>query len=250
MRIFATLLVCLSVLTGCVTTSTGGLPPPADRATRLAAYLELARGYLEKRDFDRARAPLNRALEIDRRSVDAHVLKAWLSESENDVELAEKHYRIALRYDSNHAQALNNYASFLYGQQRFSEALPPLRKLVRNTEYHARSQAYENLGLAELKAGDPEFAKDAFSRALMLNFAQARSSLELADLAYADGEYEVAGEYYDGFRQRAAQTPRSLCLGMKLGQALGDSDQLASYALALHNLYPNSSEATRCTVPR
>ena len=251
MRIVAALGIGLLLLSGCVTESTGGFPEPASKEIRLAAHLDLARGYMANADYVRARAPLKRALEIDPRSVQAHVLMAvFVENADNEPDLAEQHYRLALRYDSNDSQALNNYGGFLYRQQRFDEALPPLRKLVRDTEYHARSQAYENLGLAELRAGNAGLANEAFSRALALNFAQVRSSLELADMAYADGDYDAARDYYEGFRSRARQNPRSLCLGMKLGQAFGDSDQLASYALALQNLFPNSPEASQCEVPR
>jgi type IV pilus assembly protein PilF len=252
-RTFATFAVtgaiAILLLAGCVTESTGGFPEPASKEKRVAAHLDLARGYLGNRDYNRARAPLQRALEIDPKSVEAHVLMAVLSEAESAPALAEQHYEIALRYDPDNSQALNNYGTFLYGQGRFAEALPPLRKLVQDTGYRARSQAYENLGMAELRAGDAILAKDAFSRALKLNFAQARSSLELAGLAYAEGEYDAARDYYEGFRIRARQTPRSLCLGMQLGQALGDSDLLASYSMALQNLYPNSPEARRCEMP-
>ncbi len=249
MRARALVTVGLLVLSGCVTETTGGLPAPLTQEKRVAAHLDLARGYLANVDYDRARGPLERALEIDPRSVRAHVLMAVLTQGEGESELAEQHYRLALRYDPKDSQALNNFGGFLYGQQRFSEALSPLRKLVKDTGYHARSQAYENLGLAEIKVGNVELAKQAFSRALMLNFAQPRSSLELADMAYADGELVAARDFYDSFRVRARQHPRSLCLGMKLGQALGDSDQLASYTLALQNLFPDSSEAQRCDLP-
>jgi type IV pilus assembly protein PilF len=240
----------VAFLVGCVTESTGGLPGPAEDQDRVRAQLDLARGYLEQRDYNRARFPLKRALEIDPKSVEAHVLTAVLNEAQDDSELAEKHYRSALRIDPANSQALNNYGSFLYGKQRYVEAVEHLRKLVRNTDYRARSQAYENLGLAELRVGDRGAAKDAFSRALLLDRSQPRSSLELADMAYQQGDYAVAQEHYEGFRRVARQTPRSLCLGMKLGQATGDSDQLASYAMALQNLYPDSLEAKECEVPR
>ena len=237
------------VLGGCVTETTGGLPEPADADERVQAQLDLARGYLENRDYSRARTPLNRALEINPRAVEGHVLMALLYQGENEIALAEQHYKLALRYGPNDPQALNNYASLLYGQQRYEEALALLRELVKDTEYPARSQAYENLGLVELIAGDREAARQAFTRALNLNFAQPRASLELAGLSYSDGDFELAHEYYEAFWVRARQSPRSLCMGMKISEALGDSDQRASYALALQNLYPESAEAGECEVP-
>tara|TARA_Y100001934_G_scaffold144136_2_gene173109 strand:+ start:3752 stop:4510 length:759 start_codon:yes stop_codon:yes gene_type:complete len=234
---------------GCVTESTGGLPEPAENAQRVQAHLDLARGYLENRDLLRARPPLNRALEIDPRSVEAHVLMAVLNQAEDDSELAEEHFASALRIEPSNAQALNNYGTFLYSQGRFEEAVDQLRQLVRDTDYRARSQAYENLGLAELRVGNQAAAKQAFGRSLLLNSRQYRSSLELADLAYAERAFEVAQEHYDNFRTGARPTPRSLCLGMKLAQIASDPDRLASHALALQNLFPDSREAKQCRVP-
>ena len=54
-----TLAIALTVLlTGCVTESTGGLPKPASASDRVQAQLDLARGYLEKGNTERARTSL------------------------------------------------------------------------------------------------------------------------------------------------------------------------------------------------
>lgn len=241
------LAVCVS---GCVTESTGGLPDPAPPESRVQAQLDLARGYLEQGNMDRARTSLNKALEIDSRSVEAYVLLGVLNAAERDWGVAEKHFKTALSINARDAMALNNYGSFLYSRGRYDEAVRYLRLLVQDTDYRARSQAYENLGLAELKVGDREAARASFGRALQLSFSQPRSNLELATLAYEDGRMTEAAGYYDAFRAQAPQTARSLCLGMKISQNQGDSDRMASYALALNNLFPDSPEASECIVPR
>jgi len=234
------------VLGGCVTESTGGLPDPAPKSERVQAHLDLARGYLGQGDTDRARTPLENALKIDPNSADALVLMAVLHQREGDTVLAEDSYKKALRHQPSHPQALNNYSTLLYSEGRYQEALKPLRRLVQDPEYPARAQAYENLGLTELKLNHREEAREAFERSLSLSFVQPRSSLELADLAFQDGEVAAAQGYFDDFRVQARQTPRSLCLGIELARAEGDSNQAASYAMALKNLYPNSLEAQRC----
>ncbi len=241
------ILLCTFGVAGCITETTGGLPPPASDEDRLKAQLDLARGYLAQRDWGRARGPLTKALEIAPRSAETHVLFAVLYENENEPSVAEQYYRRALKLKPRDSQALNNYGTFLYGQARFDDALVPLRRLVQDTEYHLRAQAYENLGLTELRVGNFDAAKVAFQRSLSLNFAQSRSSLELADLHYSEGDFTAAEEYYRGYLNLARQTARSLCLGMKLGKVAGDNNQIASYGLALKNLYPQV--AGQCTVP-
>lgn len=245
-RLKLLLLALLLTLSGCVTTTTG--PEPATTDERVTARLDLARGYMENGEFDRARPALSRALELNPRSPEANVLMGLLNESQNDFVLAERHYRVALDSDPSNSQALNNYGSFLFARERYEESVQVLRRLVENTDYRARSQAYENLGLAELKIGEVDRAEDAFKRAVRLNFAQTRSSLELAELSYGAGDYLASQDYYDGFRNQARQSPRSLCLGMKLAAKSGNTDQVASYALALNNLFPDADETSNCQV--
>ena len=246
-RLFAGLLVLLAA-GGCVTTQSGGLPAPAPKEARVQAQLDLARANLSERNWDRARDPLERALKIDPNSVEAHVLYAVLSNGEKEPEIAEKYFQKAVRLGPENAQALSNYGSFLIAADRASEAVPLLRRAVEDPGYQQRSQAYENLGIALLRTDDVTGAQRAFVRAVSLNRDQARSSLELADMAYANGDYVDALELYNGFRENARQSPRSLCLGIRIATALEDRDSVASYALALKNLFPKSSEAKNCKV--
>jgi len=244
MRLLLALVLTVSLPVACVTESTG--PSPAADAQRVQAQLDLARGYMEENNFGQARRPLNRALEIDPRNVEAHVLLGVVNQAEGDQDLAEASFRDALRVSPDDPQALNNYASFLYGQGRYDEAVKPLRRLVQNPSYPARAQAYENLGIAELRMGERDRAREAFRRALSLNLRQPRSSLELAMLAFEDGEYRQAQRFYDEFRALARQNARSLCLGLRLGRALDNADQVASYEMALRNLYADSPDAQQC----
>ena len=229
-------------LAGCVTETTGGLPGPAPKDARVQAQLDLARGYIEQRDLSRARGPLEKAVEIDPTNVEVHVLTAIVYHAEAEYEIAESHYKRALRLEPNNAQALNNYGTFLYSRERYDDAIKQLEKLVKDTGYRARSQAFENLGLANLQAGNLSDAESNFQRALELNFRQPRATLELADIAYNRGEYKAAAARLMEFKTMARQNARSLCLGVKVGTALGDADQAASNALALKNLFPDQAD--------
>jgi len=233
------------LLGACVTESTN-VRSPASKEVQLQAHLDLARGYLEQGSPARARDPLERALQIDPRSAEAHTLMGVFYQKENEADLAERHFRRALQLDANHALALSNYGSFLFAQGRFNEALAPLRRLARDPDYRSRAQAFENLGVAELVVGNRKEAKAAFARALTFNELLPRSNLELAQLHLDGGDVAAASRHYDVFRTRARQTPSSLCLGIALARQTGDADGLASYQIALRNLYPDSLEAGRC----
>jgi len=243
---FVLLLSVLGSLSGCITEVTGNSIEEASESARVKAQIDLARGYLAENSFQRARRPLEKALEIDSRSVEAHVLKAIIHQQEEEDELAEKHYKLALRFDPSDAQALNNYGGFLYSLGRVDEALVPLRKSVEDTAYSARAQAFVNLGLVESSLENRDEARDAFERSVMLNAQQSRPHLELADIYYTDGNVMQAADHYGQFRSAGRQTPRSLCLGIRIATALELVDEQSSLRLALKNLYPGSEEAQSC----
>ena len=83
---------------------------------KLQAFLELARGYLEKRDYVNAKRPLEQALKVDPTSAEAHVLMASVYIADGDTQLAEREYKDALRNEPRNAMAQNNYGTFLFGR--------------------------------------------------------------------------------------------------------------------------------------
>jgi type IV pilus assembly protein PilF len=229
-------------LAGCVTSVDGGGPQPASQAQRVHAQLALARGYIEEGDWINARQPLERALSIDPRSSDAHVLLALVYQAEGAYASAEDHYRRAIRFDRTNSMALNNYGSFLYLQERYGEARDLLQRAADDSNYAARPQAFENLGLTELALGSGDRAQAAFTRALRLNPDLPLAHLELAEIQFSRGNNAAAIEHFERHRQLARQSSRSLWLGIRLHRAMNDRDAVASYGLQLRNLFPGSEE--------
>jgi type IV pilus assembly protein PilF len=230
-----------ALLAGCVTTEIGGVQA-APTAQRLQAQLDLARGYLEVGDTQNARRPLERALKIDPRSSEAHVLMATIYLADGDKHLAEQEYKTALHDDPKSAMARNNYGTFLFAEGRYKDARSQLKQATDDPKYARRAQAFENLGLTELKLDETADAEHSFRRALMLNNQLPRCYLELAQIEFAAGNFAAAKENFDRYNDLAKPTPRSLWFGIRLSRVLHDQDQLASYAIALRNLFPDSEE--------
>ena len=235
----------VACLAGCASVTQAKLGEPAPTARRVQAQLDLARGYLENKDYARVRRPLLRALQLDPDAVQAHILAGVLYEGENEAELAERHYKRALQIDPVNPQALNNFGAFLYKQGRHEAALVPLRLAVQDTGYPRRAQAFENLGLAELRSGQVDAAQHAFKRALNLGGRQPRSSLELAEIAFIRQDYGAAERHYHDFLRNAGETERSLCLGMRLRNVPGATERSAAHAALLQRQYPQVIEACR-----
>ncbi len=236
-------LLLAALLAGCASTASDGLGMAATAAERARAQLNLARGYLNEGNLPRARPAIKRALQLDSSLAEAHVLAAVMYENEGELALAERHFKAALEQQPANPQALNNYGAFLYGQGRLRDALGPLRLAAQNTDYRLRAQAFENLGLAELALGRLDDAQAAFERASTLGISQPRSSLELATILYGRQDYSSAEYHYRRFLAQADETPRSLCLGLRLGDAPGATGRSRVHADHLRNRYPKAISA-------
>ena len=164
-------------------------------------------------------------------------------QSTGEYELAEESFERAIRLDRAFSRARNNYAAFLFGQERYREAEEQLVVVVKDTLYTARAQAFLNLGLCRLQLFDNNGAEEAFMRSLAMQGSNAIALLEIAQLRFEAQDTRNASIYYERYRDVVRQqSARGLWFGIRLARAMGDEDALSSYALALRNLYPQSAE--------
>ena len=157
--------------------------------------------------------------------------------------MAEESFKTAIRLDKGFSRARNNYAAFLYSQERYEEAEEQLEFVVRDTLYEGRPRAFVNLGLCRQKLFDSQGAEEAFLRALTMDRTNRIALLEVAEIRFEAGDLENANRYYNTYRSIAKrQSARSLWLGIRMARASGDRNAEGSYALALSNMYPDSAE--------
>src|SRR5699024_11828086 len=145
------LLVFCGLLSACV--SSGNTPPlrtEEGRQQARDAYIQLGIGYLQQGITEQAKMPLQKALEIDPSSADAHAALAMVFQNELEPELADKHYRKALAQGKD-TRIQNNYGSFLFDKGRLKEPYKQFIKASKNTSNSAGSRFLENMGLADLR---------------------------------------------------------------------------------------------------
>lgn len=243
----ACLAVLVLLLQGCVTETTGGFNVKKSDADALSDYLQLATGYLEQNDLTNAKRHLANAASIDPNSSQLHAVWGLVYAKEGEPRLADASFQRALRQNPRDSKARNNYAAFLFANNRFEDAYNELQKVVEDTSYDARPQAFENLGLAALRLNRPQDAESAFARALQLNPNQLRSSLELVTIYLAKNDLAQARTHYRNFLTvsqfyKVPQTPRSLWTGIQLEAALGNRGNVEAYGQQLQTNFASAPE--------
>lgn len=227
-----------------LTSSSSGEKTDAEkRQDALGSYIELGLGYIGQNNRDQARLNLLRALEIDSRSPGANNGMALLYQLERDTARAEEYFKKALSYDRDFTQARNNYAVFLATQKRFDEAFVQFDLASRDVNYQLRPQVFLSLGAVASKLGKTREATDAWERALALDKELPGPYLELANMYFERGDFPEAKRYLDRHAQLAQPSARSLWLAVRLEDAFGNADGVASKGLALRKLFPYSREA-------
>ncbi|MFK7977304.1 MAG: type IV pilus biogenesis/stability protein PilW [Halioglobus sp.] len=237
-----TLLV-VSLLSGCISTTTGGFTAKASPEEALEKRVQLARQYIGDANWEDATRNLKIAQKIDANNADVHEAFALVYQSTGEYELAQENFKKAIRLDRKCSRCRNNYAAFLYGQSDFEGAVKQLEVVVEDTLYESRTRAFINLGLARTKIEDWAGAEEAFKRVTSMERLNSIALLELAQLRYRAGDYSASSKYHETYKLSVRQqSPRALWLGIRLARESGDRDAEASYGLALSNLYPNSKE--------
>ena len=235
--------IAMIALAGCVSTQTGGFESKKDPKKALEYSIDAARSYLQQGNYDAAKRHLKNALEIDERNADVHETMAQVFWRTGEFEQADDHFRRALSVAGNDTRIRNNYAAFLYSQTRYRDAEEQLLKVTTDLLYERRSDAFISLGRVQLKLKKYDAAKDTLERALLMQRGNPETLFALAEVSYQLGDFTKAQKYYAAYRQQVpTQSAESLWLGIRLAEKNSDHDTVASYALALKNLFPRSDE--------
>ena len=242
-NVFFLMAFMVSVLAACVTTERGGIASKADQAQALETALLSARHYVHIGNWQAAKRHLKTAIEIDDSSAEVYEAMALVYQNTGEFELAEQNYKKSINIDSGFSRVRNNYAAFLYQQQRYEEAVKQLVRVVADTFYNKRSNAYINLGQSYLQLAKLPEAEQAFYQAHLMASSNLALLFQLAEVNYRLEHFSQSQKYYDAYHSQVKQqSAPSLWLGIRLADKFGDNNAISSYTLALKNLYPESKE--------
>ena len=236
-------LLAFFVLGGCISTTEGGFSEEPSPQKALDTRVSLARQYIGEGNWVAAKRNLELAMKINDDNAEIYEAFALVYQSTGEYELAEKNFKKSIRLDKKCSRCRNNYAAFLYSQERYSEAERQLDYVIQDTLYSGRPNAFVNLGLCRIKLFDMQGAEEAFVRALAMDRTNQIALLEVAQLRFDAGDYPTANKYYGVYRSVVRQQgARGLLLGIRLAQVEGDQDLEVNYVLSLSRRFPDSIE--------
>jgi len=205
----------------------------------------LGQAYMERGQYEVALDKLKRAVANDKTYAPAHTLLAILYETLGEIELAEKEYEAAIKYDPTDGDVNNNYGAFLCRRGKSEQADPYFMTALKDPFYKTPQLAYVNAGNCSLGRGDLDKAESYLRQSLEYDDKNAAALLSMADVSYRRGSYLRARAFLQRYEAVGTLNEESLLLGYRIESELNDSKSANRYRTELLERYPNSSEAGR-----
>lgn len=242
---FIVVAILLTLVVGCSTTDGGDNNGQYRISLKKASQVnaQLGANYLQAGHLQRADAKLRKALEQDRRNVDAHTAFALLNMRLGKPEKARDHFETALDLEPDSPQIQNNYGTFLCGEGEHDKGIEQFLKAADNRLYDTPAYAYANAGRCARAAGRDDEAREHLRRALRINPRLPTALIESAELALATGRPEQAAEFFARYNEVAETGPETLWLGVRIERALGDRAGAREYGVQLLRQFRDSDEA-------
>ncbi len=245
---FVLVLTLLMALAACSRTSTG---PDSNRQPSIASaspdkkavvHMQLARGYMEEKQYATAKIQLERALEISPAHSDSNYVMALLMLKLEQYSSAESHFERAVASDNENSSAAHDFGTFLC-------QINKPRKAVKYFDIAASNPLFDQAKLSYARAGqcivrqDSERAEAYLRKALTLDSRLRPALYSLAQLKFNDGNHLSARAYIE--RYLAITTPKaeSLMLAYKIESNLNSPEQANQYRTKLLTSFPGSKQA-------
>jgi type IV pilus assembly protein PilF len=243
----STVILFMSLLAACVTTTTGGFNVDTSREQAQEDYIQLALAYYDADDTTGARRHINNALRLGDRNSRIYNVMALIYQREGDLGLAEENFERAISLDRENSRARNNYAALLFSMERYREAYEQLQRVTQDTTYEGRAIAFENLGRSALRLGRIDDAEAAFERGLQLNANLYVTALELAIIKADEENWPEARRNFQRYLTIVSffnipHTPRALLAGIQIEGKFQNASAVQDYTLILTTLYQDSPE--------
>jgi type IV pilus assembly protein PilF len=199
--------------------------------------------YMRQGDLARAKDKLDRAVNEDPQSADAHSARAMLFERMGEPSKADGEFHSALRIGPHDPQVINSYAVFLCSNGRREQGVKTFLEAAHNPLYRTPEAAYTNAGVCQRAAKHDDEAAVNFSHALQVRPDYAEAAFQLANLQFDHGQLPAARSQIDAFLGSHDATPDLLLLAVRVARAQGDRGAAQGFARRLQRDFAGTEQA-------
>lgn len=239
-------LALIAMLSACSHPETQDIPLPQDadknNPTAAAYNVQLGVGYLKEGNITRAKAKLLLAQKQDPTSPDVWDALAYFYEATGNITQADQYYLKAISLAPKSGSSLNNYGVFLCKNAQYKKSITYFSRAVADPSYLNVAATYENAGLCAEEIPDMTTASKFFILALQNNPDLPTSILELAEVNFDNGKFDLAGKYLQRYNQLSKPSSESIWLDLRLAQQAKDKQRVKDDIALLAENFPDSDE--------
>ena len=199
---------------------------------------------MNRGQYEIALEKLKRAVNADPAYAPAHTVLAVLYEQIREPELAEEHYRNALRIAPENGDVNNNFGVFLCQSGRTDDARAYFEKATNDPFYRTPAVAFANAGSCELQAGNLDKAENFLRQSLEYDAEFADALLAITRVSLLKGEHFRARAFLQRYEAAGSISADSLGLGYRIESGLNNTGAAEEYKDQLLFRFPNSEAAT------
>lgn len=217
----------------------GEIGTPRERAR---AHAELAGAYYEQGNMGIALEEARIAIAADAGYAPAYTVLGLVHMDLKENSQAEESFQRALRIAPNDPDANHNYGWFLCQSGREDLSLKFFLSAIRNPLYAVPQKSYTIAGVCAARSNNDRDAIEFLERALRLDANYLSAKINLAQLRYRRGEFDLARVLITEFNRGVEPTAESLWLALRIERKLGDKAGESSLAELLRRRYAGSPE--------
>lgn len=208
-------------------------------------HLQLGVRYLSMNKLELAKENLLLALKNNSDNAQAHNALAFLYEKLNQSDKAKDHYETALNLTPDDLAVKNNLGRFLCEHGELEDGMALLAEASSNPLNDRQWLALTNAGRCQLGMGQKQQAENYFRQALQFNNAYAPALAEMQKMAYEKSDFWAAKGFLQRYLGVAGHTSETLWLAAQAERALGNKELAKQYKNLLLEKFPLSTEAKK-----
>ncbi len=227
-------------LPACVTTSEQF--GKKDDVAAASFNLQLGINLMRQNNLSEAKAKIDKALQQDPKSADAHFIAGVLYDRINENSKADDFYAKAVSLNPKNSEYVNGYAVFLCRKGHREKGEKMALKAAEDPLYKTPELALLNAGNCALDDGRISKAEEYLRRALKIQPNFSPALLQMSELELKGANYLSARGFLERYQQLAPTTAASLWLGVRIERGLGNMNVAENYARRLKAEFATSDE--------